>query len=100
MDEDGYPEPDEIEMIEKWDITKKSVIDLLEYVRKRWNYADIGYFKLTGKRKLRLELHTGGWSGNEEIISALMTNTLFWMMYWQKSERGGHYWFLVPIDSL
>jgi hypothetical protein len=43
----------------------------------------------------KLELHTGGWSGNEEIISVLQ-NSMFWVMYWQKSERGGHYYFELP----
>ena len=36
---------------------------------------------------------TGGWSGNEDIISALKANTMFWMMMWQSSDRGGKHVF-------
>lgn len=48
----------------------------------------------------RLTLHTGGWSENEEIISAIMdghychTVNLFWAMYWYQSTSGGHYVFV------
>jgi hypothetical protein len=59
-----------------------------------WKYADCGYFKYD-KTTRELELHTAGWSGNEEIISALEQNKFFYPLYWQKSERGGHYYFYI-----
>jgi hypothetical protein len=37
--------------------------------------------------------HTGGWSGNEDIIEAMMENVLLWLAVWQRSERGGHFTF-------
>ena len=36
-------------------------------------------------------MHTGGWSGNEEIMSAVQS-TMFWYFYWTRIERGGHYY--------
>ena len=42
-----------------------------------------------------LELHTGGWSGNEDIIDKL-SDTLFWMICWESTRRGGHYYFEIP----
>lgn len=53
--------------------------------------------KYKGKRKF--ELHTGGWSGNEEIIEAIISNiylTHFQMRYimWR---TGGHYYFEIPV---
>ena len=49
-------------------------------------------------------LSTGGWSGNEDIIQALMENTMFHLMYWLESTRGGHYVFapmkMDVIDKL
>jgi hypothetical protein len=49
---------------------------------------------------LMLELHTGGWSGNEDIIEALQNHKLFWMMWWWKTERGGHYYFEVDFSQI
>ena len=63
---------------------------LFEYIREHWKYADSGYFESFTDA---YELHTAGWSENEEIISALMKNYVFWMMYWVMSKRGGHFWF-------
>lgn len=40
-------------------------------------------------------LITGGWSGNEEIISAMQSNHLFWAACWQSSVRGGLFTFKV-----
>ena len=36
---------------------------------------------------------TGGWSGHEDVISALRDNLMFWMLSWVSSTRGGHYVF-------
>ncbi len=89
-----YPTGKEIRNIRKWDILDKGVKGLLDLLESAWEPADWG-FKLTGKRILKLELHTGGWSGNEKIIEALANNTMFWTMYWEKSVRGGHYYFRI-----
>lgn len=42
-----------------------------------------------------LELHTGGWSGCETIISAA-SKSVWWMRWWYSSTRGGHYIFGEP----
>ncbi len=44
-----------------------------------------------------LELHTGGWSGNEEIMGVLR-ETLFWSVSWREIKRGGHYYLAVPAS--
>ena len=93
---DEYPTKEELRKIEKWDITKKPVTELISYVEKLWWDSDWG-FKLSGKRILKLELHTGGWSGNESIVGALGKNFLFWMLYWERSTRGGHFYFKIPL---
>jgi len=87
-----YPTEEELEIIKKWDITKDP-IGLVDYLEDVWEYADMGIVR-RGKNVINLELHTYGWSGNEEIIEALHVN-LFFMFYWQKSLRGGHYYFKV-----
>ena len=99
MDKDGYPTEEELEKIRKWDIIEQPIVDLVSYVESLWWAPDWG-FKLSGKRILRLELHTGGWSGNENIIAALRKNWMFWSLCWLKSTRGGHYWFKIETILL
>ena len=37
----------------------------------------------------RVKVATGGWSDNEEMITALQGNFMFWAMFWESSHRGG-----------
>lgn len=90
MDNDGYPEDDELEKIEKWDY-KEGFLPLMDYVKSLWHWDD--YF--IQKDAQNFELHTGGWSGNEDIIASLMSNHMFWAICWVESRRGGHYKFEV-----
>lgn len=99
---DRYPTEEELQVIKEWDVTKQGVKPLMEFVKSIWKYEDRCHI-YRGKRHLfndkavKIYLSTGGWSGNEEILSALRANTMFWMMYWWKSQRGGHYWFEIPV---
>jgi len=92
LDENGYPNDKAIMTIEQW---RGNSIGLIDFIKGIWHWPEWG-FELKGKRVLRLELHTGGWSGNEDIICAL-THTTFWMMHWQKSTRGGHHYFKIKL---
>lgn len=100
MTEDNYPEAHELEQIKKWDF--KDFTNLLNFIQDIWAYADMGYFKRrwtkdkwSGKPILEVELHTGGWSGNEDIINALLENKHFSMCWYSKWEKGGHYYFEI-----
>lgn len=84
LDEDGYPTPELLDLIHNWHGTHAQLWELLKQV---WHWPE--YIVTKGKY---LELHTGGWSGNEDIIREL-EGTLFWFLYWEKSERGGHHYF-------
>ena len=90
MDKDGYPEEHELKKIAEWPYT--DFAGLMEYVKERWRYADDGYWK---QGRLYYSISTGGWSGNESIIGALMNNTMFWLCCWWSSRRGGHYKFKI-----
>ena len=46
----------------------------------------------------KLELHTWGWSGNEDIIIALQMNKAFWK-FLKKEEAGGHYYFELKASE-
>lgn len=97
LDKDNYPDKISLKRIEKWDILKQGVQGLLDLVEENTHMADWS-LSIAGKRVLRFEYHTGGWSGNEEVINALRRNILFFSMFWKKSTRGGHYYFrITPI---
>ena len=96
-----YPTDAELEYVRTWDTDKSSILDFIEELRRLW-WADDWGFKCAQPESnvLELELHTGGWSGNEEVIGALQ-GTMFWILYWQMSKRGGHYYFRIdPVISV
>jgi hypothetical protein len=100
-EEDGmmferYPTESELEQIKNFDVRNiEDYRSFMELIESLWQYADIGYFTRNGDT---YELSTGGWSGNEDIMGAMMENSFFWLFYWDKSERGGHYVF-SPLNA-
>ncbi len=65
----------------------------INIIEKYWNQK-YGTFDIEGKDGIIvLELTTGGWSENEEIID-ILGNTMFWFLWWQESKRGGYYKFI------
>ena len=66
--------------------------ECVSIIEKYWN-QEYGTFDIEGKEGIIiLELTTGGWSENEELINEL-SNTMFWFLWWQESKRGGYYKF-------
>ena len=66
---------------------------LLQSIKPYWERY--GAFKQTSRNSYYLA--TGGWSGNEDIIGALKKNYMFWSLCWYKSQRGGAFWFKIPV---
>lgn len=62
--------------------------ELLDFITQLWWYPDMG----VGIEGNKIELHTLGWSGNEDIIRELKNSSL-WIMHWRKQYAGGHYYF-------
>ena len=89
-----YPSEEQLKRIQEYDLSKRPVSELLDYVEALWKYPDRFV-----RRFHTLYLSTGGWSGNESIILALEQNFLFWSLYWCKSQRGGHYFFKDDMVS-
>jgi len=94
LDENNYPDEASLKAIKEWDILTQGVQGLLDLVEENTNWAD-RQIQQTGKRVIHYAYHTGGWSGNEDVIDALHHNFLFWSMFWEKSTRGGHYYFRI-----
>lgn len=94
MDDNGYPDDVELERIRRWD--PRDLCGLMAFARSLWKWPQ--YWTMECCEEDGFELHravTGGWSGNEEIISALMENAPAWLMCWQSSHRGGKHMFEV-----
>lgn len=89
MNELGYPLEQELKIIQTTVVGSHNFHAFMETVRKSWNW-DKDYFICNGDT---YELHTCGWSGNEEVIAALQKNVMFWLMYWKRTTTGGHYIF-------
>ena len=87
-----YPTEEQLEKIRTWDC--QDLDGLIEYLGNEdygvWHWPDWGVQK---NEDGPWELHTGGWSGNEEIIDVMRENYMWWMLNWYSSRRGGHYVF-------
>jgi hypothetical protein len=88
FDDNGYPSEESLELIKNW--PSSDFEGLMVFVYTLWNYNK--YWKQKGNT---YRISTCGWSGNEDIICALMDNRIFWMLCWESSKRGGHYVFKV-----
>lgn len=68
--------------------------ELLDFLKELWWYSDMGIEIENNK----IELHTLGWSGNEDIVRELKNSSL-WLMHWRKTHTGGHYYFNLERDE-
>jgi len=89
FDRDGYPTDETLERIEKWDAWDSG--GLIEFIEQAWHsFGDVR------RNGTIVELVTGGWSGNESLISAFRTNSVAWAVCWEMSQRGGLHRFEIP----
>jgi hypothetical protein len=87
MDSDGYPDEEELERIAKWPVS--DVEGLVEFIKDLWWHPEL--VRRSGPYNEHVELVTGGWSGNEDIIRALHSNYVFYGVCWELSRRGGYH---------
>ena len=91
---DQYPTRQDLDLVKKYGGTWATggppinIPNLLDCLKNIWWHSEY----LMAHEENTLELHTGGWSGNEDIIETLK-QTVFWDIYWLKSVRGGHHYF-------
>ena len=87
----GYPTQDDLMKIRNWRFknVENELDEFMNYIQSIWHWGE----KQCYKDNNQWILHTGGWSGNEEIISEMQSNMFFWFFYWEESRRGGHYKF-------
>ena len=96
LDDDGYPSEEFQDFIISWPYQNgfKNLIDL---VWVHWFYDYPYKNSYVEKGVWVYEFSTGGWSGNEDLISALQENYMFWAFCWYSSRRGGHHVFKVKV---
>ncbi len=97
LDDEGYPTQEWLQFLREYQPSEE--IPLNHFVEEMlpygWWYHE-RQMELSkpyrGKRKLIL--HTGGWSGNEETIGALLSNRyLLILLRYRQWNAGGHYRF-------
>ena len=91
FDRGGYPTEKTLSSIEEWD--NNDLWGWLEFCRVCWKYPDY----VTTSDNVT-QFITGGWSGNESVISAMENNIVLWTLSWLKSERGGLYEFRTKLE--
>lgn len=94
-----YPPQEVLDDISLFDFSTRPTSDFIELIERNWWMSESG-FHVKGKRIIHLRLHTWGWSGNEDIIEAMMNHKTFWLMCWRKSIRGGHFWFRIDTKLM
>lgn len=95
FDSGGYPTDETLKRIHSWNLLEeKNLGAFLAFLKEAWHGRMVEWEK-AADGSLEVYLATGGWSGNEDIISALEV-TLFWGVAWEQSKRGGGYWFRLP----
>jgi hypothetical protein len=96
----AYPSEEELDFIASWPL-EGSPRELFEYIQSIWNYSAFAKIeKVTselGWPAYQVTLVTGGWSGNESIISAIAQagDGISWSAFWLQSKRGGFFQFEI-----
>jgi hypothetical protein len=99
LDDEGYPTEEWLSFIKNYRPDNSvTIMDFVEALIDSWYHQA---YKLGRKYKneRKLELHTLGWSGNEDIIHAVLSNiyiTFAHMKYYQW-KTGGHYYFKIRL---
>ncbi len=105
-----YPSEASLNRIEKWPIGSfEDTHAVLDFVKSLWHWPDFGVSHElraeealvvgaeSGQRFLRLA--TGGWSGNESIISAMEGNRLLHAFTWRLDALGGLHIYAYPVTA-
>lgn len=104
-DAHGYPLEEELDRIKKWNqFGYEGYTEFFKFLRTIWWAADWGFSDPEqetdcGETFDVYRISTGGWSGNEEIISTMRENFILWSQTWYLHRTGGHYTFRVRVKS-
>ena len=93
-----YPSEADLEKIRAWEGDVREWFAIIQQAGNYW--PDWGWHEEdvvdeSGRPVHRFHVSTGGWSGNEEILSTMSENFIMWATSWQEHRRGGHYVFEI-----
>ena len=102
--EDGYPTEASLERLRKAlqdEDTHKAIEAFYAALREnRWpDWCGPERVEVRGEVKDVWAYHTGGWSGNEDIISVLHESWL-WGLLLERYDTGGHFYFKPPEEAM
>jgi hypothetical protein len=83
FDSDGYPSEETLQQITDWPINDPH--GWFEFIRRTWD----SHYGTIREADGKINFVTGGWSGNESIISAMRENFILWTIHWVSIHRGG-----------
>ncbi|MFH5822201.1 hypothetical protein [Georgenia sp. AZ-5] len=94
---DPYPTEAQLESIRGFVGTPHALVSRL---REMW-WPEGDYYisdeLIQDHKVVEVRLATGGWSGNEQIVSELR-GTFFYLIYWHMTQRGGLHAFHIPAE--
>lgn len=101
VDTHGYPHDDALASIRDARPTmaeaalwlRETLPDLISEMG--YGLVDREYYAQGPRSTYGITVYTGGWSGMEELMGAVMSNNAL-AYYWQSTHRGGRYVFEVP----
>lgn len=97
LDDDNYPTEEYLKFLKDY-TTELPIMDVVNIICDNWVYNS---YKLYRKYNgfIKLELHTSGWSGNEEVIREIINNSYLshFNMQYYKWYTGGHYYFKITL---
>jgi hypothetical protein len=97
-DEHGYPTDEALDFLRTFTGSAHQLVEHLDEAMRGYGGVKVERTTDDFDRPIRqVYMATGGWSGNEEIVSHLM-RSFFWFAYWESSKRGGAFTFHVPED--
>jgi hypothetical protein len=105
FDSNGYPTEETLERIRTWPIKHEDeFLAAMDFAGRAWSYPDRWQREddwpdpdLFDRPCTRYTFSTGGWSGNESIVSAIEANMILQMVGVWSWRRGGHYEYRFPV---
>lgn len=98
IDEDGYPTDEALDRISAFTGTAEEMAAYVQSLMYNGQAAVEDFVDVIGHPGKRLSLITGGWSGCESVVGALH-GTMFHIMGWESSFRGGRHTYTFSLEQ-